>query len=114
MNKIVTTEAIKRYAAVSKDTAGIHIDKEAAEKAGYNRPIAHGMYIMGLAQSLYLADHPTKMIAEYKMKFQKSLLVDSFAIFDFKSSDCNIEVTVTADTGDIIASGSFSVKELKQ
>jgi acyl dehydratase len=113
MNKIVTTEAIKRYAAVSKDTAGIHIDKEAAEKAGYDRPIAHGMYIMGLAQSLYLADHPKQWITKYDMKFQKPLLVDTVAIFDFKSSDCNIEVNVTTDTGEVIALGFFSVTELE-
>ncbi|MFF2754131.1 MaoC family dehydratase [Psychrobacillus sp. NPDC058041] len=114
MNKYVTAEAIQRYAVVSKDSAAIHIDNEAATRAGYKRPIAHGMYIMGLAQSLYLADHPKQWITEYDMKFQKPLLVDTFAIFDFKSSDCNIEVTVTAETGDVIASGSFSVKELEQ
>ncbi|WP_391119018.1 MaoC family dehydratase [Psychrobacillus sp. L3] len=112
MNKLVTTGAIKRYAAISKDNAAIHIDNKAAAKAGYNRPIAHGMYIMGLAQSLYLADHPTKWITEYKMKFQKPLFVDTVAIFYFVSSDCNIEVTVTAETGEVIALGSFSVKEL--
>lgn len=114
MNKYVTAEDIQRYAVVSKDTAAIHIDNEAAEKAGYKRPIAHGMYIMGLAQSLYLADHPKQWITKYDMKFQKPLFVDTVAFFDFVFSDCNIEVTVTAETGEVIALGSFLVKELGQ
>ncbi|QFF97492.1 hypothetical protein PB01_00950 [Psychrobacillus glaciei] len=113
MNKHVTAEVIRRYAAVSKDSAAIHVDNEAAAKVGYKRPIAHGMYIMGVAQSLYLADHPKQWIIDYDMKFLKPLLVDTVAIFDFVFSECNIEVTVTAETGEVIASGSFSVKELE-
>jgi 3-hydroxybutyryl-CoA dehydratase len=111
MKKRITAEAIQQYAAASKDTAAIHLDAEAATKAGFKRPIAHGMYIMGLAQSLYIAEHPTQWITQYDMKFQKPLLVDVVVIFDFEASDGNVQVTVTAETGEVIASGTFSVKE---
>lgn len=113
MKKRVTAEAIQQYAVVSRDTAAIHLDDEAATRAGFKRPIAHGMYIMGLAQSLYISEHPTQWITEYDMKFQKSLLVGTISIFDFETNNGNVQVTVTTETGDIIASGNFSVRELQ-
>ncbi|GIP26650.1 hypothetical protein J23TS9_17800 [Paenibacillus sp. J23TS9] len=109
--KHITYEAIRQYAAASKDTADIHLDAEAAAGAGFKRPIVHGMYIMGLGQSLYLSEHPTQWISTYDMKFQKPLLVDSVAIFEFVDSDGHILMTVTAESGEVIASGTLSVKE---
>ncbi|OAB44716.1 MaoC family dehydratase [Paenibacillus glacialis] len=111
MNKHITAEAIQQYAVVSKDTSAIHLNVEAAVKVGYKRPVAHGMYIMGLAQSLYLTEHPSQWITTYSMKFQKPLLVDTVAIFDFEVCDGNIDVTVAIESGEVIASGTFSVKE---
>ncbi|NIK76848.1 acyl dehydratase [Paenibacillus castaneae] len=111
MKKTITAEAIQRYAAASKDTAAIHLDVEAAVNAGYERPIAHGMYIMGLAQSIYLTEHPLQWITAYSMKFQKALFVDSVAIFDYEVDDDRIHMTVGLESGEVIASGTFSVKE---
>ena len=104
----------KRYAAVSKDKAAIHLDVDAARKAGFERPLAHGMYIMGLAQSLYIKEHPTQWITAYNMKFQKPLFVDMVAVFNFERVEDSIEVMVTAETGDKIAAGTFLVKELQR
>ncbi|GGH21054.1 MaoC family dehydratase [Paenibacillus segetis] len=112
MKKIISAETIRKYAEISKDTAAIHLDEEAAVKAGYKRPIAHGMYIMGLAQSLYLAQHPTQWITTYRMKFLQPLLVDTVAIFHFEINEGDIEVTVRGESGEMIASGTFSVKEV--
>jgi 3-hydroxybutyryl-CoA dehydratase len=111
MKKLITSEAIKQYAVASQDQAAIHLEADAAAEAGFERPIAHGMYLMGLAQSIYLADHPTQWITQYDMKFHKPILVDTVAIFDFKDCDNPIQVTVTAETGEVIASGTFLVKE---
>ncbi|MDQ0088988.1 acyl dehydratase [Paenibacillus anaericanus] len=111
MNKRITAAAIRQYADVSKDTAAIHLNAEDAAKVGYKQPIAHGMYIMGLAQSMYLNEHPSQWISSYSMKFQKPLLVDSIAIFDFEVCDSTIQVTITVESGEVIALGDFSVKE---
>ncbi|WP_438350736.1 MaoC family dehydratase [Paenibacillus sp. FA6] len=111
MKKQITADAIQQYAIASKDTAAIHLNVEAAVKAGYKRPVAHGMYIMGLAQSLYLTKHPSQWITTYHMKFQKPLLVDTVANFDFEVCDDHIHVNVAVESGDVIASGTFSVKE---
>lgn len=111
MIKHITADAIRHYAAASKDTAAIHLNVEAAAKAGYKRPLVHGMYIMGLAQSLYLAEHPTQWITTYSMKFQKPLVVDTVAFFDYEVCNDDIHVTVTIESGEVIAAGAFSVRE---
>ena len=62
MKKHITRAEVLRYANASNDKAAIHIDDEIAKKAGFERPIVHGMYVMGLAQSIYLKEHPTQWI----------------------------------------------------
>ena len=107
MRKCITAEAIRQYAAASQDLAAIHL-----AEAGFKRPIAHGMYLMGLAQSLYIAEHQTQWITQYDMKFHKPIEVDNVVIFDFSEDDCLVKVTLTTEAGDVIASGAFSVKEV--
>lgn len=111
MKKCISAEDILKYATSSQDTAAIHLNDEAAAKAGYNRPIVHGMYMMGLAQSLYLAEHQSQWITTYSMKFQKPVLVDSIITFDYESCEDKIQVTIAFETGEVIAVGTFSVKE---
>lgn len=113
IKKSITAEAIRQYAVASQDLAPIHLDADAAAKAGLQRPIAHGMYLMGLAQSLYIAKHPTQWITQYDIKFHKPLEADSVVIFDFTDDDCAVNVTLTTEAGDVIASGAFSVKEVQ-
>ncbi|WP_340007343.1 MaoC family dehydratase [Paenibacillus sp. FSL K6-0276] len=112
MKKCITVEAIRQYAVASQDLAAIHLDEDAAAKAGFKRPIAHGMYLMGLAQSLYIAEHRAQWITEYEMKFHQPVEVDNVVIFDFAEDDCPVKVTLTTEAGDLIATGAFSVKEV--
>lgn len=112
MRKCITAEAIRKYAAASQDLAAIHLDEDAAAKAGFKRPIAHGMYLMGLAQSLYLAEHRAQWITQYELKFHQPVEVDNVVIFDYAEDDCTVKVTLTTEAGDVIASGVFSVKEV--
>lgn len=107
MRKCITAEAIRQYAATSQDLAAIHLDEDAAAEAGFKRPIAHGMYLMGLAQSLYIEAHQAQWITQYDMKFHKPIEVDNVVIFDFSEDDCMVKVTLTTEAGDVIASGLF-------
>ncbi|WMT43118.1 MaoC family dehydratase [Paenibacillus sp. D2_2] len=111
MRRQITAAMISQYAEVSQDTAAFHLDTHAAREAGYERPIAHGMYIMGLAQSLYLVEHRNHWISSYSMKFQKPLYSETTACFQFEACEYNIQVTVTSEDGDVIAKGTFTVKE---
>lgn len=112
MKKFITAEAIRQYAAASQDLAAIHLDEDAAAEVGFKRPIAHGMYLMGLAQSLYLAEHRAQWITQYELKFHQPIEVDNVVFFDYVEDDCAVKVILTTEAGDVIASGAFSVKEV--
>lgn len=111
MKKCITNEAIRQYAITSKDAAGIHLNVEAAVSAGLKRPIAHGMYIMGLAQSEYVREHPEHWIAAYELKFLKPVFINSKVNFEFEVAKDYIVVNVSGEDGECIASGTMSVKE---
>lgn len=113
MRKLITTADIREYANITGDQAPIHLENEAARQAGYPAPIAHGMYLMGLAQSIYLAEHPTHWIQSYSMKFHRPLIQGTWAHFSYEVCNGKIQVKVTADdeAGEVIATGVFSVKE---
>lgn len=111
MKRRITAEAIRQYAHVSKDDSAIHLNADAAANAGFKRPIAHGMYIMGLAQSLYIREHPQQWITTYTVRFINPLYVDSDVVFDFKDTNGEIIVTVTGEDGELIASGTLTAKE---
>lgn len=114
MKKRITKEAIWQYAIASKDISDIHLDAEAAARAGFERPIAHGMYIMGLAQSLYIREHPEQWITSYTLKFINPTYVDSEVVVEFEGTSGKIQVTVSGEDGEVIASGTLSVKERVQ
>ncbi|WP_422661092.1 MaoC family dehydratase [Paenibacillus sp. EC2-1] len=111
MKKRISFESIQQYASASKDAADIHLDAEAAACAGFKRPIAHGMYIMGLAQSLYIQAHPEQWITSYELRFSNPLYVESEVEFEFEVAADYILVKVTGEDGEMIASGTMSVKE---
>lgn len=112
MQKKITAKAIQHYAIVSQDQAGIHLDVEVAIQCGYEYPIAHGMYMMGLAQSFYIAEHPNQWITTYTMIFSKPILVDSTVTFHFDMGGNQVDVQVLSASQDLLLSGNFIVKEV--
>ncbi|WP_018750631.1 MaoC family dehydratase [Paenibacillus sanguinis] len=113
MNKAmkITEEALRQYAAASGDVSALHLEPDAAKQAGFERPIAHGMYIMGLAHSLYLSQHPASWIKSSQMTFIRPLLVDTTAYFAYASVDDKVELHVTEEGGDLVARGYLIVRE---
>ncbi|AZN41625.1 MaoC family dehydratase [Paenibacillus albus] len=113
MRKQITAAAIREYAEHTGDLAPIHLQDEAARQAGYPAPIAHGMYLMGLAQSIYLAEHRTHWIQSSSMKFQRPLVQDTLACFVYEANNDSILVTITEqnEDGAVIAKGDFIVKK---
>lgn len=112
--QVITAEMIRQYATASGDTAPIHLDNDAALQAGFGRPIAHGMLIMGLAQSHYLSEFPAHWITSYDMKFVHPVQENTEVCFDFSLSGDDagsIRVTVVTANGEMIASGAIFVKE---
>lgn len=110
MRIVISAADIRHYASVSKDEAAIHLDAAAAKEAGYDAPIAHGMYIMGLAQSLYMKEHLSHWIQSNTMRFVKPCVQGSAVCFRYNArSNDHIQVTVATDHGEIIAKGTFIV-----
>ncbi|MRN54954.1 MaoC family dehydratase [Paenibacillus monticola] len=108
----ISAADIRQYASVTKDEAAIHLNTAAARKAGFEAPIAHGMYIMGLAQSLYMKEHRSHWIQSFSMRFEKPCVQGSTICFRYNAwNDDQIQVMVTSEHGEIIAKGSFSVIE---
>lgn len=107
----IKAENVIQYANVSQDEAPIHRDAEAAALAGFDRPIAHGMYLMGLAQSLYLAKHHNQWVIRCSMRFIKPVYVDSDVSFHYEVQGDRIKVDVMTDAGIKAAIGDFTVKE---
>jgi len=90
MNRKITNEQIKQYANVSQDFSPIHFPDE----RNNHQPIAHGMYIMGLAQSIFLEEHPDYWIVDYEMKFIQPIIVESTITFQFTQRDLDVSVVV--------------------
>ncbi|MBO7744366.1 MaoC family dehydratase [Paenibacillus sp. MWE-103] len=109
----ITAAAIRGYAELTGDLAPIHLQAEAARQAGYQAPIAHGMYLMGVAQSIYLEEHRTHWIPSYNMKFHRPLVQDTLACFVYEACGDSIQVTIREqdEAGEIIAKGAFIVRE---
>jgi 3-hydroxybutyryl-CoA dehydratase len=110
MKKKITAAAIQQYGDASEDPAALHIDPEAAMKAGFKRPIAHGMFIMGLAHSLYLRENPTQWIKSTQMTFLRPLLSETVAYFELMPVNEEVHVTVVGENDEVIASGCFSAE----
>ncbi len=54
-SRVVTRDDVRRYADVSGDHNPLHLDDEAARRAGFHGVIAHGMFTMGHAVSCLVA-----------------------------------------------------------
>lgn len=73
----ITEEKIKQYAVLSGDHNPIHHERGQAKKSGYNRPIAHGMLLMGIgAELLTSLDKDGLHVSEYEMRFLKPVYVN--------------------------------------
>ena len=107
MKRRITLEAIRRYGKAAKDPAALHFDPETARKAGFERPIAHGMHIMGLAHSMYLSMHPVHWIQSAQMTFRSPLLSGTTVHVEFGYANEQVQVTVVGEHGEIIADGGF-------
>lgn len=73
---MITEEMIKTYALLSGDENPIHQDYEEAIKYEFNKPVAHGMLVMGLGAQIVneLSDKECS-ITEYEMNFINPVFV---------------------------------------
>jgi acyl dehydratase len=108
MHKKITDEQIMHYAEVSGDFAAIHFPG----RTDGNAPIVHGMYVMGLAQSLFLQEHPGYWIADYEMKFIRQIAVHSTVSFQFEQKDADVSLFVFGEDGRVCVKGKMKLQKL--
>ncbi|OWA37431.1 hypothetical protein B9G55_05085 [Saccharibacillus sp. O16] len=101
MRMKVTQAAIDRFAAASEDHAALHKPKE------NKRSIAHGMYIMGAALSMYTKLQPKRWIRCYEMQFVSPVYAETEICMVYNETQSGIEVIVTSEYGETVARGVF-------
>ena len=87
----VTEEMVKQYGVLSGDDNPIHEDIDEARKYQFQRPIAHGMIVMGFgAQVVAALAEKSCVISEYEMDFLKPVFVnDTIHLIAEDRSDSN-------------------------
>jgi acyl dehydratase len=83
----VTGDMVNTYVEISGDANPIHTHVEAAQKAGFARPIAHGTLLSGLVFSALVELYGHNLsIMEFDVAFKRPVYIDS-----------NIEIHLTAE-----------------
>jgi 3-hydroxybutyryl-CoA dehydratase len=77
ISMVVTKEMVAYYASVSGDHNPIHLRKEAAISAGFQREIVHGMLTMGISTKMFQPYiEEGYLIVAHSTRFKAPLLVD--------------------------------------
>ena len=78
-NKQLTVKQVQaidfvKYSGVSGDFNPVHTVPEIAQKNGHPQPLAHGMYIMGLATKALEEWYPKHHLMKFEVRFHFSNL----------------------------------------
>jgi 3-hydroxybutyryl-CoA dehydratase len=114
----VTKESIQEYAAVSNDKNSIHLDQQAAEKAGFSTIVAHGMIgaaLSALAVERWIPEY--EFIASYHVRFQaphyvnESLLIKGTVLSTAENRrKVTIDLKVETEQKNVILKGEIVVQ----
>lgn len=106
----ITIGEVIRYAEVSNDFAAIHF----TERADGKKPIVHGMYVMGIAQSLFLKECAGYWITDYEMTFLRPVMVNDSISFHFEQAKSKVTVYVYQAHGQLCVKGSMIIQEISR
>ena len=103
----ITEEMVKQYAFLSGDTNPIHQDPQEAKKYQFQRPIAHGMLVMGFGVEIVTAlAGKNCVVSEYEMNFLKPVFVnDSVQLIAEQRSDSNWVEIIGIASGEKVVKG---------
>lgn len=102
--KPLTASAIGRYIALAQDPNPLHVDKVAAQSAGFVDVIAPGMLLCGLAELAIGHRFAATPIKDIRARFLSPALVDSSVkVFIAKANGIKTRVFVVSGTQDIHA-----------
>jgi acyl dehydratase len=108
----VDAALVQQYADASGDRNPIHLHDDAARAAGFDRPIAHGMLVAGLAWSLcaeIIEGSEPNAVRAMHLRFVRPVMVDDTVEFEVRrgTTPSDLVVNGRTDRGTVIKSGVF-------
>ena len=87
--RLITAEQVRDFAALSGDDNPIHLDPEAARAMGFERPIVHGTFVLGIASKVMGRDFPGpgSLAVSLSAKFLRPIPVDSEVTLEVKVAE---------------------------
>ncbi|MBE1291382.1 MAG: hypothetical protein GJ677_02730 [Rhodobacteraceae bacterium] len=100
----LTTPHIARYTTLAHDSNPLHVDKAAAQAAGFRDLIAPGMLLCALAEMAVVHGNPQAKIHDLRARFLSPALVNtSVQVVVSQTSTTKSRVFVVSDAHDILA-----------
>lgn len=111
-------EVVKRYAKETEDFNPIHLDRSAAEKAGFVREVVQGMLVMGLAQSMLVSMiHQPTFVDDYQISFRSPVYVEEKVVWNYRVTEgagrndtASLEIEGTNQEGDDVIRGRITLR----
>jgi acyl dehydratase len=112
----ISKGAVTAFARLSGDQNPIHINKQAAIEAGFEREIAHGAYLGGLISKVLGIDFPGQgtIFLSQKLRFLKPAYVDTIVrieivVLSLIGRRMIVGVKAKNEDGDILSEGEVQV-----
>jgi acyl dehydratase len=100
------------FAAASGDHNPLHLDVEAARKAGFDRPVVHGMFTMANAARLFTQAFGAGRLQSLQTRFTGVALLGDTLLFEATLSDSQTgryQLTARTEAGVELVSGTARV-----
>ena len=87
-SRTVTMDDVRTFADVTGDDNPIHVDEEAGRASRFGQPVAHGVYVLGLASKVLGRDFPGpgSIAVSLSAKFLRPVPVGSEVTIEIKVS----------------------------
>lgn len=108
----VTAVDLALFAAASGDHNPLHLDAETARRAGFERPVVHGMYTLANAARLFTQTFGAGRLIELQTRFTGVALLGDSVSFEATLTDPaggHYSLTAHTDGGTQLVSGSARV-----
>lgn len=104
----VGARAVEAYATLANDFNLIHLDSDAAQRAGLAGTVVHGMLLVGLAEALLIQKWPGMRVVELRTRFLAPVLCSEATVLSIAERSVDAEGKIGARAGIAIAGGPLA------
>ena len=110
----VTAVNLALFAAASGDHNPLHLDAAVAAKAGFERPVVHGMLTMACAAHLFTRHFGAGRLRQLDTRFTGAALLGDTLVFDAKLAEviegaARYSLTARTEAGTPLVAGTATV-----